>query len=270
MSSQRYISDTLKRKKQKIKKIKIYLCFALVLILITAGILLLRLPTFQIQEVKIDGNVFVSKKEIEQKANDVLNKNILWVIPYRNIFIFPKAELRESIQSNPAITSIKITKDLFHTLRIEIQEQEKEMIYCTSPEKTECFYINKQGFIYAKVEEIIIPEQEVIIYSEKGSKKLRDILVDEKVYIDIVLFVKNLARQDIRIKEVYIKFDDTVEFISLDNTRLITSIFDEYKKDFANLIALFDQQVITKDQLSTIEYIDLRFGNKVFYKNKTN
>ncbi len=34
--------------------------------------------------------------------------------------------------------------------------------------------------------------------------------------------------------------------------------------------SLFEKQAITKEQLQNIEYIDLRFGNKVFYKNKTN
>lgn len=270
MSNQRYISDTLRRKKQKIKKIKIYLIIFSVLLIVGAVIYFLRLPFIQISEIKINGNVFVEKQEIEQKANALLNKNLLWIIPNRNIFLFSKYELIESIKINPAIVSVKIRKDFFKTLSIEIQEQEKEMIYCTSIEKTECFYVNKNGFIYAKIDDIIIPEQEVIIYNEKGIKGLKDNLIEEKNYIDIVLFVRNLARQEIKIKEVYLKTDSTVEFISWDNTRFITSIFDEYKKDFANLIALFDQQVVLKEQLSNVEYIDLRFGNKVFYKNKTN
>ncbi len=46
--------------------------------------------------------------------------------------------------------------------------------------------------------------------------------------------------------------------------------FDDFKKDFDNFMALFDKNILTKEQLSEVEYIDLRFGNKVFYKNKTN
>lgn len=270
MSNQKYISDALRRKKQKIKKIKVYIAIFLALFLISIFVYVLRLPFIQISEIKINGNVFVETQEIEQKTHKLLEKNILGIIPNKNIFLFSKHELIESIKENPAIISVKVRKDLLNTLSIEVQEQEKEMIYCTSVEKTECFYINKKGFIYAKIDDIIIPEQEVIIYNEKEKKSLKDVLIDEETYTDIVLFVRNLARQEIRIKEVYIKADSTVEFISWDNTRFITSIFDEYKKDFANLMALFDQQVVVKEQLSNVDYIDLRFGNKVFYKNKTN
>lgn len=270
MSSQRYISDALKRKKQKVKKVKIYLILLVNVAMVVTLIFVLRLPAIQISQVKITGNVFVDTQEIEQKTNNLLSKNLILIIPNRNIFLFSKRELEKQIIQNPAIISVKIRKDFFHTLTIDITEQEKEMIYCTSLDRTECFYINKKGFVYAKVKDMLIPEQEVIIYNEQGLKKIQDTIIDEKTYIDIVLFIKNVIRQDIKIGEVYIKSDGVVEFITRDNTKLIASLFDEFKKDFANLMALFEKNIITKDQLSQIEYIDLRFGNKVFYKNKTN
>ncbi|MEY4440899.1 MAG: hypothetical protein RLY49_525 [Candidatus Parcubacteria bacterium] len=270
MSNQRYISDSLRKKKKKVKKIKIYLWAIFSFLCIVGFLYVLTIPAFQIQEVKVTGTMFVDKSEIEQKTNTLLDRKFLGFIPNRNIFLFSKHELEELLKQNPAIISAKIRKDFFHILTIDVKEHEKEMIYCTTLEKTECFYLNKDGFVYAPVKGFIIPEQEIIIYNEKEVKKLQDTFIQKEVYVDISLFVKNLARQEIKIKEVYIKADSTVEFVSWENTRFITSIFDEYKKDFANLIALFEKQAITKEQLQNIEYIDLRFGNKVFYKNKTN
>lgn len=270
MSSQRYISDTLKHKKQKIKKIKAY-CISIGVVLFLIGTLYLsRLSYIQIKEVKITGNIFVDTQEIQDKTNTILQSKIFWIIPKSNIFIFSKKELETQLTQNPAITFVKIRKNYFDTLSIEIKEQEKEMIYCSSFEKNECFYVNKVGFIYAPVTDFIIPEQEIIIYSEQGIKKVQDTVLDGKTYNDIVSFVKNTSKQEIKIKEVYIKSDGVVEFVTRDNVRIIGSIFDDFKKDFANLIALFEKQVLTKDTFLQIDYIDLRFGNKVFYKNKTN
>lgn len=270
MSSQRYISDALKRKKQKVKKVKVYLIVAITIVVLVGSVALLYIPTIQINQVKITGNFFVDTSEIEQKTNTLLDKKIIEIIPKRNIFIFSKKELERELKQNPAIVSVKIRKDFFHTLSIDIVEQEKEMLYCTSVEKTECYYVNKTGFMYARVDDMIIPEQEIIIYVENKNKQLKDTLIEENVYADIVLFVKNLAREQIKVREVYIKADGVVEFVNADTTKFIASIFDEFSKDFANLVALFQQQVITKEQLPEIDYIDLRFGNKVFYKNKTN
>lgn len=270
MSSQRYISDTLKRKKKKVKKIKTGLIVGAILICVGAFVYLLQIPAFAISKIQITGTMFVSQEEIEQKTKGLLEERLVWIIPRSNIFLFSKNKLEEKIKENPAVVSVRIRKHFFKTLSIEIQEQEKEMIYCTSFEKTECFYINKQGFLYGQVTDIIIPEQEIIIYNLKESKKIKDTLIEESIYQDIVLFIKNSARHNIRIGEVHLKQDDVVEFVSREHMRIITSIYDEFGKDFANLIALLEQAVVTPEQFSNIDYIDLRFGNKVFYKNRTN
>ncbi len=268
--NQKYISDSLRRKKQKTKNI--YLIIGISIFALILGLLmyLATLPVFYIQHLKIEGTIFVEKTEIEQKTQEILNKKILWFIPIKNIFLFPKNELEESLKQNPAIISVKIRKKLFNTLSITIEEHAKQMIYCVYLDKSECYYVNDDGFLYSKVKEYIIPEQEILIFDERGSKKIEDVLIEKEKYEDILLFVKNLSREEIYIKEIYIHPDMTVDFVSRTDTIFKVSVFDDFRKDYANLIALFEKQILTKDILQTIEYIDLRFGNKVFYKNKTN
>lgn len=270
MSSQRYISDTLKRKKKKVKKIKFYIIFTLIILGVIGIMYAIQMPFMQINSVKISGNTFVDTEEINLKTNKLLNSYTYWIIPNKNIFFFSKSSLEKKLKENPAITKVVIKKDFFNTLIINIEEQEKEMLYCTSLEKTECFYINGTGFIYAKVEEYIIPEQEVIIFNEQERKVLKDTVLDEQTYAKLILFIKNITRQNIKIVEVHIKEDGIIEFVSQIGVKIITSRFDDFEKDFNNFVALFDQNILTKEQLSEIDYIDLRFGNKVFYKNKTN
>ena len=270
MSSQRYISDTLKRKKEKTKKIKIYIFIFLVCLCLGTLLYLVRLPAIQISNIKVSGTMFVSRQEVESTTQNILKSNILWVIPKSNIFIFSKQELQEQLTQNPAIVSAKIRKKLFNTISIEIQEKEKEIIYCTSFERLECYYVNTAGLIYVKVQDFIIPEQEIIVYSDQAPKKIQDIILEQEVYTNLILFIKNSARYDIKIGEIYLRADGVIELKTREQTILKVSIFDDFKKDFTNLIALFEQGILTKEQLPIIEYIDIRFGNKVFYKNKTN
>lgn len=270
MSNQKYISDSLRRKKQKIRKIKMYAYAGLFVIVCIVFIYIARLPAIQIQQVKVSGTIFVEKTEIEKKTQDILRTKSLFFIPKSNIFLFPKKQLEKSILQNPAIISAKIRKDFWNTLTIDITEQDKKMIYCSSVENNTCLYINEEGFIYAQVKDIIIPEQEVLVYTELGEKRIGEIILDKSVYINVLLFIKNTARYDIKIGKVYIKQDGIIEFVTRDDVRIITSVFDDFQKGFSHLIALFEKDVIHKDKFFEIEYIDLRFGNKVFYKNKTN
>jgi len=270
MAKQRYVSDTLKKKKKKVKKVKVYL-FLLVCVLILAGILyLIQIPQIQIGEIKISGNSFVTTQEIQNRIDNESSAKILWFIPKSNIFLFSKNKVQNAIKENPAIIDVSIRKDYFQTLRVEIVEQEKEALYCNSLERTQCFYVNRDGFIYAKVEDFIIPEQEIILYREMDQRQIGQVVYEEELHESVMTFIKSTARYGITITNSYLKSDDVLEFKTLQGAILKTSKYDDFEKDFTNFEALFEQNVLTKESLSTIEYIDLRFGNKVFYKNKIN
>ena len=174
------------------------------------------------------------------------------------------------ITENPAITSVSINKDYFQTISVEIKEQEKEAIYCTSFENTDCFYVNPDGFIYAQVDDFFVPEQEILFYREVDQKKIGELVYEETLHTSLMTFIKSAARYDFRIMYAYVRSDDVVELYTKEGARLLASRYDDFEKDFINFIALFDQNILTKESLSEIDYIDLRFGNKVFYKNKSN
>ncbi len=268
MSSQRYISDTLKQKKKTVRKVKTYLILLACILVLVGIVFLMRMSNIQISEVKITGNSFVPTEEIEKKANAVLDSYYLFVIPKRNIFLFPKRELVSKIKENPAVISVDVNKNLFKEIEIAITEQEKEAIYCSSFERSECFYINKDGYLYSRTPADMSLDQEIIIYLESERKEIKEYVLDSTLYTNVVSFIKASSRYGVPIANVYIKSDGIIEFNTQASARLITSRYDDMEKDFANFIALFDQKVLTKEQLGGIDYIDLRFGNKVFYKNR--
>lgn len=269
MSNQRYISDTLKQKKKTVRKVKAYLVLLACVLAVTGIVFLMRMQSIQIADVTITGNSFVPTEEIEKKTNEVLESYAIFVFPKSNIFIFPKRELVTEIKKNPAVIDVTLNKRLFRGMDISVTEQEKEAIYCNSFERTECFYINKDGYLYSKVEGGVALDEEIIIYLEGEQKKITEHVFDSALYGNVVSFIKASARYGVPVSNVYMKSDGLIEFNTQASARLITSRYDDLEKDFANLIALFDKEVLTKEQLGGIDYIDLRFGNKVFYKNRT-
>lgn len=270
MQEQKYVSDTLKKKKKTVRKIKTYLFLFVFALIVSALVFVSRLAAFQISEVEVKGNSFVPTDEINTKTNDVLDSHYLFFIPKRNILLFSKGELARKIKENPAVIDVRIDKDFFNKIRIEITEQNKEAIYCTTFERTECYFLNKDGYAYSKTGQEVALDQEILVFLEGEQKKLKDTIVDSELYGNVIAFMKATSRYGIPTSNVYIKSDGVIEFNTQSGARLIVSRYDDFEKDFANFVALFDKQVLTKEQLAGIEYVDLRFGNKVFYKNRTN
>lgn len=270
MKNQRYVSDTLKNKKKKVRKVKFYLLFFLILLSLSGIVFLIQIPQIQISESFVSGNSFVSTEEIQGKVSEEMNSKILWFIPKSNIILFSKNKVQASIKENPAIISVSISKDYFQTLKIAIVEQEKEVIYCDSQERTNCFYVNGEGFIYARVEDFIVPEQEIILYRETDQKQIGQVVYEDELHNSVMTFIKSSARFGIVIQRAVLRADDVLEFYTKEGAQLRASRYDDFEKDFTNFVALFEQNVLQKETLDQIEYIDLRFGNKVFYKNKIN
>lgn len=270
MATQRYVSNTLKKKKQKLRKIKTYLYVSVFILLLVGLGYLTQLKQLQIKEVKITGNSFVSTDEIQTIINTHRDSKILWFIPRNNIFLFSKNSVINQLKNNPAIIAASVSKNYFETITVNVEEQEKEAIYCTSLEHTECFYINKDGFIYARVEKFFVPEQEILLYREADQRTVGDVVYTKELHSSVMAFIKSAARYDFRIMRAVLLSDDVIEFHLQQGTRLLTSRYDDFEKDFVNFIALFEQDVLVKEGLTEIDYIDLRFGNKVFYKNKIN
>lgn len=270
MSSQKYISDTLKRRKQKNKKIKVYAILFLVVLLLCGLVYVSRLPKFQITETQISGLKFLETHDIQKHVDEQLSAYVLWFIPRSNIFLFSKKELNDDLYENPAISSVKISKNFFNTLEIEIEEHKKQSLYCINDLNEECYYINQEGMVYGQVDEYVTPEQEIIFYVPYKKIELKDTLIETDLYKTVFNFIKSADQLQIKIGKVYLQEDGIIELKTRNGITLKTSIFDNFEKDFLNLTALFEKEILDQNSFENVEYIDLRFGNKVFYKNKTN
>jgi cell division septal protein FtsQ len=270
MSRQKYVSDTLKIRKKKRTKIKVYIFSFLSILFISLCIYLINLPNIQIKNIDIQGTIFIEKENIEQIVRTQLSEKNFLILPKSNIFLFSKKELYDRLKQDPAIVDVKINKDYFKGIQIAITEQEKRALYCRDESYSDCFYVNTEGMMYSKVDEYVIAEQEIIIISENNNLQIKDTILDQSVYVGLMQFIRSIAQKNIQTAIVYIKNDGRIELKTRTGVLIINSKFDDFKKNFTNFVALFEQGILTEESFNTLEYVDLRFGNKVFYKNKTN
>ena len=76
----------------------------------------------------------------------------------------------------------------------------------------------------------------------------------------------NLAsRANVNIGKVILKKENIYELYTLDGWRVLANNQNNPNDLFINLTAVLDE---IKDKRQNLDYIDLRFGNKVFYKFK--
>lgn len=219
---------------------------------------------FQINEIKISGNEKVPTEEIKTIVSEQANRKIFFLDSWNILLIDFKKTSQKLLEKFPQIDGVNLKRKFPDTVETNIKERIPIGIWCQADR---CFYFCKKGVIFeegkAETELIIKPEiEEAEIFLGK------EVLGENKIE-EILKIQRNLEKQmDVRIKEFV---------ISLDGKKLIVKTEDAWEIYFGlgeNVSdQLFNLDLVLKEKIppeskGNLEYIDLRFENRVYFKYK--
>jgi len=263
MSDKNYKSSNLIKRKKKILHLKIW-GLLILFILIVAGLAYLsNSDSAKISNIYINDTIFFDKKEIEKIVREELDGKYLMVFGKNNIFLLPKFKIEERLKNfNSSIKKASLTLSGVNSISINIEEYKPVAVWCND---SDCYYLNENGLVFNKAS----------IDYDKNLVKFGDWLRDDptgKTYTDPETFKKIIKLIEfvlkVPMKVVSINTEDGLTFnLHTDvGTRLLYEINDNPEDVANNLNTVLEKDAINKAQLNNIDYIDLRFGNKVYYK----
>jgi cell division septal protein FtsQ len=267
------IGSTLNKKRKITLLRKLSMLFLLVLFLFSLFILFLTNDKVRIKEdIKINGNISVSKDDILKIVERELNKKYFFIIPTDNFFLLRRNSIKESIYNDfKKIKEVEINLDSFVNLTLNIEERVSDSLWCdnTPNEYESCYFMDEEGFIFAKAPDLTSnifkkffglikndPIGQRYLSKEDFIEKKKMISEIERIGFMPEYFV-SLSLNDF---EVVFSGDGKICF---DNT-------DSVSKNVNKIEILIKEGLIKteKDFLETINHIDLRYGSKVHYDFK--
>lgn len=256
-------ASTRIRKRRMI--IKMILFFLIFIIVIAGAIGFFHISRLRIQKISIKSySEKIDKDELSKYASDYLNKKYLGIFPLANFFLFPKNEVKQNILKDfPHIKEIVIDKDFPDTINLEIKEREPEAILCY---ENNCSFLDEDSFIFQKAP--FFSGSTIVKFRDErnGSSRLSlgEKLLDSNQFKNLMKFKNLLKSEKIEAKEIILKDENIYNIVTSDNWRIIINNENEIEDTFVNLKTIIESKI--KDKLKNLEYIDLRLGNKVFYK----
>lgn len=246
---------------------------------IVGFVFVVRMPKFRIQNIRVDGTVTLSSDEIKEELFRNMGGYYFFLIPKDSIFFLHTKKLELILKDKfPRIYEVFLKSEFPDRLVIFLREREMWGIFCKSPEVEDrtqnfssvseyviCAYIDRSGFAYEaapRSEGYLIKK----IKSDTPNIKVGMQLVDKKL-IDQLDFLRDGLKN---INLVVVEY----ELLSEVKTEMRLAVADGFKilfrkdSDLENALTIL-QTVLNeeiKDRKNRLEYIDLRFGNKVFYK----
>lgn len=252
-------------KKKRAKKIKRWIFIIFVIILIVGFFYWMRHPNLNVEQINISKNNFSKTEKIKENILNTLKGNKFLLIPKTNALFLPREEIQNNIKKEfLEIEKAKIDLKGFKEINIEILEYKPEIIL---KNEDGSFFVNKEGNVFME-EPFLHTYSDLVVLENDKEISLGQNIIDGKFLSDLKDFIFKLKSLDINSKIVKNPEQDVYRLKTGRDFEIVISSADDLNFAYENVKTILDDGALKKEDLNLVDYIDLRFGNKVFYKLK--
>ena len=262
------------RKKRKRKLFKYGVLVFLAVFIIASVSYISHQPKIRIGKVKLSGGVLVTQDDVESKSLEYLRESYMWLFPKNNIFLYPRKGLEKYLKETfKRIDTISIHRNDFQTLDIKITERKPTALWCgTIVSDTEhCYFMDQNSAIFAPAPKFS-GDAYFKYYGLVETDPIGKYYISSTTeFAEISDFIQKLKELSLGPQYLVPKGTGQFSVVLSGGGEIYFNVNKEpLSKVLANLEALLRTSELsnkTKGNLP-IEYIDLRYGNKLFYKLK--
>lgn len=239
--------------------------------------------TWKITEVKIAGTQVADEDDLLALVKDKLEGNYFFVYARANSLIFPRREIEaELLKSFPRLKSVTARASDAHAVTIEVAERKTLLLWCgeefniEAPALAACWLMDEGGFIFDRApifsEGVYREIYSALLYTDEGAP-LRA-RVPPLRYAFARGVEQGIGREFGDASRIFIKPESEYGIVIrsstlypiLSGTEIRFKDGQSTERLIHNLLAALPVQ-FPADSISQkkLQYIDLRFGNKVFF-----
>lgn len=274
-----------KKRAKKRKRIAYTILFSVLLLIFIGCVFLSWRQELRIQDIVIgqgfnntENSVFVLvKKEISGRKFIIWPKDSVWWVNREEIGI---AILKEF----PRVNKVIIKRVDLNRLLIEGENRSLYLLWCDDKQKDKCFYTDKTGFIFASAPKIS-DNALFRLYSPLAVDPVGTRPLSASLFFDLTKIIDSLPDLMTASGVTALNTNHLILQPGGEITVLVTTSFKDIKNNWeirfnlnddirqlsSNLGTVLQAPAFIEDfnqNQGNIDYIDLRFGNKVFYRFK--
>ncbi len=223
-----------------------------------------------IERITVSGAEKIDPAIIETYIDSQLSDGSFHYFSRRNIFMYPK-EVREAgvVTSFPRVKSARLSRDgiVSRDLLVAIEERMPYALWCRSEE--DCYALDDTGFIFTASATSTHGEYEsAYIFTggvDGGPIGARFI----PGQMPSILALLRVLQQETNLIPSRVDILADQDFnVTLEQGFFVKASFGQEPETLARNLDLVLSSEALRDRIADIEYIDLRFGNRVYYKMK--
>ena len=269
----------LGNRRRKIRTIKFGIAVIVIVFVAVGVVWLSRIDEVNIKTVSIIGNRSVTKVQLEAVVEEQLRGTYGFLFPRSNILLFPRSSITAGVlNSFDRIFDAEIVVEDSQTIKLIVRERQPFALYCgdtfidTHEILGECYFLDEKGFVFAKAPDFTgniffkyfgTPEMD----SEETSREPLGLeYMPPEKFRSVTAFLGSFEELELEPTsftrlggvDFKIRFKDG-SYILFGGKQTLASVLD-------NLQSVFESEVFRQRDNVQLDYVDMRFGNKVYYK----
>lgn len=233
-------------------------------------------PAAVISEVRVEGSEGISAESIKARVRGMLAGRNLYLFARANAFLYPKEEIAAALAADfPRAENIALSLDGLRTLVVSIREREGETLWCADAQTSACYFLDENGFIFDHAPKF----SGNAYFSHYGglnasTSPIGANLLPQENFRELSGFIEKARGLELAPLSIHIGNEQYAELILDEGWRLKFHLDQNFTELAGNLAALAHSEewgkALRGEALDgrMLEYMDLRFGSKVYYKFK--
>ena len=231
-------------------------------------------PYIRIHAIEVTGAETLSTSIIEDFASAKLAGRNLFVFPRNSIFAYPKKEISSGLLAEyPQLSAVNVRAENFETIGIELTERHPAALWCESGGS--CRLMDETGFVYAP--DLLLDAPAFVRYAGEATttrsytakvEPLQYLTPQEFKSLAALVAALDANQTDATIDEADVDQNGDVHAHFSNGFTLIFALKDASGDVFERFTLALASQPFLNKSLSDFEYLDLRFGDKLYYREK--
>jgi cell division septal protein FtsQ len=223
-----------------------------------------HIEKFAVRDVAVEGAVRLPAEALSASVESGLQNEGFQLFSRRNIFLYPAGAIEETLREEfPRIQKVSLSRNalLAQAVTVTVEERKPYASWCDAD--SACFVMDKSGFIFDATGEP--PEKAYVFrgglapFEPIGQTFLRG------SFYTMIKLLEDVTAAGYTPEGITVESEKDFSIPLTDGPRLLVPFDMETTDILRNLETTLSADAV-KDRLSSLEYIDLRFGNRVYYK----
>lgn len=257
-------SKTLSPKKAYILQILTGVCVMVVVAGLGYGIwYVTRLPSLTIHEVVVSGGDTVKPGVVKTAIETELEGAYAALIPRTFSYLYPAAAITSSVEAIPRVKDVELARTDRNTLTVSFTEYRPEALWCDQ-QRRHCLFVDEAGYAFADAP-VLVGGSLLRFVVEDAPPVLHGSLLSPTQIEYATLFAELIQQEfEFTTSEYYFEQNGDMTLTLSGGAHLLLSQSIPAGDSLANLETILGSDEFAHLRSDNFQYIDLRFGNKVY------